>query len=480
MVRIQSTLKYLPRLSLYSIGAVCISILLLFVLLSQYSHPAADDFCMARGVKQDGLVGHLWNHYFEWSGRYSGNALYALYPELFGLFEGYHLIPIILIVSLGIAVVFLITTMVHAKRVLLLATIASMAFISVYMLGMSRIASGFYWMAGAFTYQTGNILFLLLIALLIRLYDQQSMSLPYGKTLSLLIPVSFIAVGLNETIMLATMGVLVLASSLVYRSGKIKLKPWLILLAIASIGFCIVYFAPGNTVRSSHFPLRNDVLHAISGSWNYGLQLLKSWVSEPVFISSIFLVPFFVTRLYSETDREFYVTFKQLIFLLLLMLLVPFIFSFPSWWAIGVGSPPRTVNTIYFLFLLSTYAAIAALTLYIVQNRMGSKLGESSAASGIIISAASLIFIYFLFENDRFAVVVGDFKLNARTYDQYLNERYQIIKESLDKKMLAVTVPRYEYNYPHVIYFDDITDNPEDWRNTCYADYFGLESIHRQ
>ena len=176
-----------------------------------------------------------------------------------------------------------------------------MAFVSVYMLGMSRIATGVYWMAGAFTYQTGNILCPVLIGLTIRLYDQQAMSSPYRTTLSLLLPVCVIAMGLNETIMVATTGLLVLASSLVYRSGKIKLKSWLILLGIASICFCIVYFAPGNAVRSSHFPLRTDVQHAILGSWNYGLQILRSWLSEPVFISSIFLVPFFVARLYSET-----------------------------------------------------------------------------------------------------------------------------------------------------------------------------------
>ena len=46
MVQTESTIKYLPKLSLYSIGASCIMVLLVFVLLSQYSHPAADDFCV--------------------------------------------------------------------------------------------------------------------------------------------------------------------------------------------------------------------------------------------------------------------------------------------------------------------------------------------------------------------------------------------------------------------------------------------------
>ena len=162
------------------------------------------------------------------------------------------------------------------------------------------------------------------------------------------------------------------------------------------------------------------------------------------------------------------------------MLLVPFMFSFPAWWAMGVVPPLRAVNTIYFLFLLSSYAAIAALTLYVIQNRLGSKWALSSTARGIVVSAASLIFIYFLLENDKFVAAVDDLKKNARTYDQYLIERYKIVKESLDNEMLAVTVPRYEYSYPHSIYFDDITDDPEDWRNTCYADYFGLENIRRQ
>lgn len=480
MVHIQNVLKYLPKLSLYSIAVVCIFIIMVFVLLSQYSHPAVDDFCVASKVNDLGFVNHLQRHYLKVGGRYSGNAIYALFTQVFDLFKGYFLVPLILLAALGMAVAFLISTIFKIKSYNLLVILSVIAFLCIYLLGMTRVSTGIYWMAGALTYQGGNILFVVLAGLSIRLYDRQINSEQYRSTLLLLLLVCGIVMGLNETILLATAGFIVLANLLLYKTGSADNKPWLIMLFVTLICFCIVYFAPGNDVRSAHFPLRNDFIHAISGSWDYGVNYLKHWSISPILISSSILATFLVSSLYSFKNREFVVTANHLVFLFIVTLLTPFIFSFPAWWAMGVDPPYRTSNTIYFLFILSWFLTIAALTIFIVQSKVLSKLGHVNKYKELAIGIVTIPFLYYLLMNGNFKGALDDLRDNARHYDQYLNERYKAIEESLGKGVLTLVVPKYSYTYPTSIYFDDITNNPEDWRNTCYSDYFGLDNIRKQ
>ena len=110
-------LTVLARISPWLVVAICMAVVLVFVLLAPYAHPSTDDLCLANGIRRDGLINHLWKHYFEWSGRYSGNALYGVYPLIFGMFEGYRYIPVIIIASLFIASLFFIVECVYNKIV---------------------------------------------------------------------------------------------------------------------------------------------------------------------------------------------------------------------------------------------------------------------------------------------------------------------------------------------------------------------------
>ena len=127
-------------------------LLLIFVALGFYAYPAADDFCMASGVNNHGLFAYLWQHYLEWSGRYSANALYAVYPLVVDMFDGYRYIPAIVIVALFAASAYLLSTLFAVRFLSAPVLLAAAVFVCVYLLGMLSPASGLYWMAGAYTY----------------------------------------------------------------------------------------------------------------------------------------------------------------------------------------------------------------------------------------------------------------------------------------------------------------------------------------
>ena len=153
----------LVQLASYMLIAICLAVVLVFVMLAQYSHPSSDDFCMASGVNDFGLIRHLWDHYFEWSGRYTGNALYAIYPMVFSLFDGYKFIPAIVLLLFFLATAFFLSRFFRVSVFAPPVLLSSLCFVCVFLLGILSPASCLYCRSGVLTYQTAKSLFLAIL-----------------------------------------------------------------------------------------------------------------------------------------------------------------------------------------------------------------------------------------------------------------------------------------------------------------------------
>jgi len=481
IARQPTRLTALAQIAPYMMIAVCLAVLLVFILLAQYAQPSSDDFCMASGVNDHGLVRHLWNHYLEWSGRYTGNALYAIYPVVIDLFDGYRFIPVIVIAALFLATAFFLSTLfsttLYARPVLL----ASLCFVCVYLLGMMSPASGLYWMAGAFSYQTGNILLLVTLGLMLRLDQRQQSSNSYFILFSVLLLVIVIAVGANETSMLAYTAVALLGVIAHLRSDRAILIPWLLLLVVSLVCFGIVYYSPGNVVRAADFPLRHDLARAINGSMSVGLKILWIWVSNPVLIISSMLAPFAIIRLFQLSARSFSVSKSHIIALLVCTFAMPVVLQFPAWWSMGGWPPARTVDAIYFLFLLSWFVTVGAITIrYLCTEKLSPLMLPYHPYAAVTVLALSALFTFAALESKAYKLAKTDLFHLASPYNDYLNKRYEQIERALANEQRYLVVPDYQEEYPRTIYFNDIMHDPGHWRNVCYADYFRLEKITRK
>ena len=478
--RHQPRLVLVTQLAPYLLLAACFAVLLVFVMLAQYAQPSSDDFCMASGVNDNGLTAHLWNHYLEWSGRYTGNALYAVYPLVTDLFDGYSYIPAIVIAALFLATVFFLSTLFstafYARPVLL----ASLCFVCVYLLGMMSPASGLYWMAGAFTYQTANVLFLVTLGLMLRLSRRQKNSSKYFMLLSVLLMVVVIAIGANETGMLAITAVALLGVLIHLRSGRAILWPWMVILAVSLVCFDVVYFSPGNAIRAADFPFRHDLSRSINGSFSVGLEILWIWISNPVLIISTLLAPFAVIRLLQLSGRSFAVSGRLIAALLVCTFAMPVVLQFPAWWAMGGWPPARTVDAIYFLFLLSWFVTVGAITIrYLYAGESSAMMQPYHPYAAVAVLALSALFSFAAVESKAYKLAKTDLFQLARPYHDYLSKRYEQIEQALANDRRYLVVADYQQEYPSTIFFNDIMHDPEHWRNVCYADYFGFEKIRR-
>lgn len=457
------------------------AVVLVFALLAQYSQPSSDDFCMASGVNDHGLIRYLWQHYFEWSGRYSGNALYAIYPVIFDLFDGYKYIPALVMLALYLATVFFLATIFRVRMYAPAVLLSSLCFVCVYLLGMMSPASGLYWMAGALTYQTANILLLVICGVMIQLADRQKASKNYFSLFVFLLLLMVFAMGANETSLLILTALAFFALLAHLRTGWLIVKPWLVVLVVTMLCFAIVYFSPGNAIRAADFPLRHDLSRSIDGSLSVGVKILWLWVSSPLLIISSFLLPFAVSRLFLLSARSFSVSKANIVVLLCCTFVMPVVLQFPAWWSMGGWPPARTVDAIYFLFLVSWYLTIGALTIYYL-SRGKWRFLMLPYNPGVAVALLLLTGMYTeaALQSKAYQLAKTDLFLLAQPYHDYLKKRYKLIEQAKAKGQPYLIVPDYRQELPRTIFFNDIMYKPDHWRNVCYADYFGLEKIKRK
>lgn len=462
------------------LALLSLSVMLVFSALGTYAHPSADDFCMAEGVQREGLWTHLWNHYFEWSGRYSGNALYAIYPLVFGLLDGYKFIALLLLLSLFTAMAFCLSRLLQTRMNAVPVVVASLLFTAVYVLGMRSPASSLYWMAGSLSYQTANILLLLLAGLMIQLADQQRDNQPAHWTLVALTGVLVLAVGANETGMMmavVAVGILLLTR---LRQGWRKAAPWLWLLLVALGCSAVVYLAPGNAVREATFPLRHDLLRALAGSFNMGLWTLTGWLQSPLLWAVTALTPFMTVLLCRHPARQFQPRQRPLWALAGGTLLLPFLLEFPAWWAMGGWPPPRTVDAIYFVFLCGWLFTVGAVTLYYLPEHWREQGLEAAPRARTVFLVTALLLVLAVFTHGKLQRAVRDWQDAAPAFDAYMQQRYALLAAARTNGQAFLTVPDFGREYPRSVYFNDILPLPQDWRNVCYARYFGLQGVQRQ
>ncbi len=470
----------LAQIGPYLLVAACLAVLLVFILLAQYAHPSSDDFCMASGVNEHGLMAQLWKHYLEWSGRYSSNALYAVYPIVFDLFDAYKFIPAIVVAALFFAMAFFLSTLFAVRLFSRPVLLSSLGFVSVYLLGMLSPASGLFWMAGAFTYQTANVLLLVVLGLMIRLADRQRQNEKPLLLLALLLPVVVIAVGANETSMLAITALALFGLVLKLRSGWATLWPWLVILLLSMLCFAVVYYSPGNEIRSADFALRHDFSRSIKGSLSVGLKTLWIWISNPVLIIATVLAPFAISRLLQRSGRPLTVPIWLIAALAMGTVVLPVVLQFPAWWSMGGWPPARTLDAIYFLFLLGWFLTGVAVTVrYACSVEMKAEQRSHSRYAAIAMLVLSVLFGVAVVRHDAFRMAKTDLLHHARPYHEYLNTRYQRIAQARENNQRHLVVADFQQTYPRTLYFNDIMYNPEHWRNVCYADYFGLDKIRR-
>jgi hypothetical protein len=171
----------------------------------------------------------------------------------------------------------------------------------------------------------------------------------------------------------------------------------------------------------------------------------------------------------------------MLVVLVLATFLMPVLLQFPAWWSMGGWPPARTVDSIYFLFLVGWYLSIGAATVhYLGKGKWTLVMQPYRHVSVIALLLLTGLFTAAALNSHAYQLARTDLFHLARPYHDHLNVRYEIIEQAKANGQRYLAVPDYPQEYPRSIFFNDIMYNPNHWRNVCYADYFDLEKINRK
>lgn len=431
-----------------------------YLYISQYCNPIADDFIYAFKYGTSDLSELLPNEYLNWNGRYISNFFVLVSPMAFGSFLGHKLFPIVTIAFSIFSFYLLLRALTGSRTTRGMSLLCAVVLTLLYLYQMPIISDGIYQYTGAVTYQLGCSFLLIYIAALVWFFQGRYLLNSKAIHLVLVTLLLFISIGFNEILMIAMWLFSVVTYLIVWKNGLGQKQMALFILIAASVFSGLMYFAPGNHIRTDLFQNTHQLFSSLFMSMAQTARFSFEWISSaPLLLLSILY--FQLNKKLSGGDnlfsRSFYLT---PVTCLILLFLVVFIGSFPAYWSTGILGQHRTMNISYFLFIMMWFVSLTVFCNF-------KKLPDTVLNIKLEWMLLVLIWGSLVFTKNGYDVIM-DLKSNsAYEYNELMNDRYALIQNPEDTVYFKA-IP----NPPKTIFVLDITHNPNHWINRGYNLYF--------
>lgn len=451
-----------------------------FALLTQYAHPGADDFCYAALFRQDGFWGHVKGEYFGWKGRYSAIFFTVAYHQAGDMLTTYGIALIILFLLFLAAGYVFVRAVTEAAATGAGTVFLALGFIALFLGTMPKVPAGLYWVDGALQYLLGGILLMASAAALFTFHRTGAKGAAWSAC-----PLIFLAVGTTELVMItlvALVGVLAISQAVV--QGRQRLT-WLVIAAVTILSAALLLLAPGNAVRAEHAsPDAGQFWFSFSHATYHAGDTLAAWLAQPaLWLATAAFVPAALRLVYLNGAGKNSSWPRFLVILCLVAALI-WLFFFGLWWAAATNPPGRALNLIYLVFLAGWFAGVLELA-GIAARRRPLAFTESvfPAPLRLVSAAVPVLFAGFLLLHGQARIAYGDLLFRAPEYHRVMQDRYaSIVREKASGVENGKPAMTFEAvaRPPRVLMYTDIQEDSRNWRNTCFARYFGLGSATRR
>ena len=464
------------------------------LIIAQYNHSCADDFSYGIYVHQ------TWNqthNLFDvaktiaktvsefnqiWQGTYSAIVLFTLEPAVWGE-QFYFLTTYILVTFLLLGVFTFFRSWIgqtYGRKDIadIVACCVSIAFIQMVPMPVESL----YWWNGASFYIIWNSLMLVQISRFFVVSQTQKCSPLQCVIMSGL---GVLLAGANYITALLTIEITVLF--LVYCiCTRNRWKQVAIILIVTFIGFIISVTAPGNAIRQQQYETVHPLL-AIINSFLYAYRWAITWTPDTLILLLALCLPFAIGMQRNAKVQNATIP----LWLKLTLIICLFVSTFTPTIYSGNGIGPERAQNMRFLlwvivcfvseFLIVQHAAIWLRKrgqVSILEN-MNDWFTPRRAA--LLVSVFLLIAFlsgmrsYHFKKYECFTSVAATYSLlngEAKEYDRIADQRMQALLSKEPNIVLQPFLVR-----PFLLYFNDITDDPNDLSNKAMAVYYGKESI---
>ncbi len=447
-------------------------ILLPFILLVTYNQPAADDYFGAVRDSTQSFNAVFWDTYLHWSGRYFAIIISRINPLIFNSLNLYRAYSLVIILSF-VAALFVLARVLTAAYLTKLQTAAlSCLFVFLYFTVLPGTAEGFYWFSAACIYQTSNILFMLMLACIVK-WHRASTKYARGIYFFITVLLAVSIIGCNEVSLIITCFVVGAIPINLYVTRRKHDKLLWLLTIICIVAACISVLAPGNYLRlgylqdSSRSPFwvveGAAAITAIYVS-QWALPLLIVTLLYVIFWGNTIAVKVVKQGLHSYIKPVYSIVFFTALFLLLQLFIV---------WVAGGSNLGRIENVIYLFFLIGWFFNVQLLV-----NAYHSKQKPISSLSKPMMVLIVLLFFMDLFDinNNITTAYIDLVSGKARRYNIQLNERMDVVKQCRQDTCIVKALS----DVPKTLFFTDIKSKQESeafWMNEAYARFVGVKFV---
>lgn len=447
---------------------ICCLFLTPYFVASFYNVPMADDICRSC-VTYNNYFSSLLEWYLEHNGRYF-NAIITDFPLFYNL--TFFKLNFFLFFGLFFYAVFLFTKNIFPHSSKFSRAVKSLVFVTFFFLLTPQIASVYYWFAGITAYIFPFSLYILLLHQLFGLVIKNTSKVKTKTVVfnSLLI---FAIVGSHEVIMALVLMVTLAFNiySYLHRKQLFKFSLWLTLFSILCI--LAVVYSPGTGHRQEKETIiALSIPELIINSFSVSIEYLKQYILlNPVFYT-LSLCLFIVFSWKAKPLRN--VAPQQP--------WMPLLLAFSSVWGtcfvfiyslgeLDVSHPSRYVDLLYYFFILFWVLFLYSLALYF--NKRIAAIPNNGITQTALVTF-SLLFFYLSFKSDNFFLTRMVLKENRFALFQ---KQWHLRKEyvtNLSCNESTIFLPKNTI-IPFVLLYDDLTEDPEFWKNRCFARYVGKE-----
>ncbi|MBK9332754.1 MAG: hypothetical protein IPM96_10225 [Ignavibacteria bacterium] len=344
---------------------------------------------------------------------------------------------------------------------------------------MPSISEGLYWLTSVFIYQLG----ISLIMLLIILYRKSAFLMSNSKRNVIIMSaflVTVAAVGTSEIIAFLIVCIISIALYIHYQKIKnntgyptLKIGNLIYVLFILTvvISAALVFSSPGNSLRALEFENSKNFPYTLNSSFVFLFRNLVSWIFlSPLIPVSILLSPLLI-KLFNEGEA---VSKSSMIYKIgikfLGLFLILYAVYFITIWNIGESPYGRTVNIVYFIFLVGWFYNLS-FVLKFIHLKFDFKFQQFSNR---IIFFILIVISLFLIKSNNIKIAGAELiRGSAINYDINLNQRYIQIENSTTEPCLVDSIK----NKPKTFFLYDITRNADNPYNLWYSKYFDKKSI---
>lgn len=329
---------------------ISVLVLLLFFVASYYvltTSPLvrywADDFCSSVVLRNNGFwqtQSFWWN---SWTGRYSA-TFFTSFVELFGL-TGAQILPVVLFVLFTVSLV------------LIFGFPLSILFVVIFLLNSPNLIQTFYWMTGSLNYFAPFIFLNFYLALLIR--KNKKYSLPLGFVLI------FIASGFSESFAVSNFIFLLLLLLIFYKRNKNGLI--ITGLVVTAISLSLMYFAPGNSIRSATLTHPSGLMDLFTKTFYYSKWYLTHLLYIKPFVFSLLTI---IVSAFVFLDKKYkYFIDPKVVMIrsLTFMISITFIVVGLTFQAMNWEPPERVMTIVNYMIIYATI--IFSIALFQVVNK---------------------------------------------------------------------------------------------------------------